>query len=108
MDVATPYTAADRLSIAYEELDAIILREGLDMFRQLLARLIPTRHPFRVSAMQATEAGTPELPCHTVLGEVYRAHAAIHGPNQLLPEDALPHPSERPRTSEVRGSSELT
>jgi hypothetical protein len=67
------------------------------MFRQLLARLFP-RH----------RLGPHEPPCDTVFGEVYRAHATFHGPNKLLPVDALPDPPERPRTSEVRGRFELT
>jgi hypothetical protein len=67
------------------------------MFRQLLARLIPRRRPFRTCVTRATEASTHEQPCYTMLGKVYRAHAEIHGPNRLLPEDALPDPPEQAR-----------
>jgi hypothetical protein len=78
------------------------------MFRQLLARLVPKRRPFRIWVVQATAADTHKPPCDTVLGEVYHIHAAIHGPNQLLPVDALPQQPERPRTSKASGGSELT
>ena len=91
--------------MACEELNAIILREGLDMFRQLLARLIPRHRLFRIRAIQVANVGTHEPPCDTALGEVYHAHAAIHGPNELLPLEALPDPPERSRTGEARGSS---
>jgi hypothetical protein len=77
------------------------------MFRQWLARLIPKRRPFRMWAMPATEASPHEPPCDTALGKVYHAHAATHGPNRLLPVDALPDPPERPRTSETGGKSKL-
>jgi hypothetical protein len=78
------------------------------MFRQLLARLFPRRRPCRIRAMQATEASTHEPPCNMMLSEVYHAHAAMHGTNQLLPVNALPQPAERPRRSESGGRSELT
>jgi hypothetical protein len=77
------------------------------MFRQLLARLIPRRRPFRTWVTQATEASTHEQPRDTLLGEVYHAHAEIHGPNRLLPEDALPDPPEHSRTREIGGESKL-
>jgi hypothetical protein len=73
------------------------------MFRQLLARLIPRRRPFRIWAIQITEVGTHEPAYDAALGEVYRAHAAMHGPNRLLPADALPNPAERSRTSDAEG-----
>jgi hypothetical protein len=107
VDVAQPRVEADQLSVAWWELDAITVREGLDMFRQLLARLIPRRRPFRTWVTQATEASTHEQPRDMTLSEVYHAHAAIHGPNRLLPEDALPDPPEHPRTSETGGESKL-
>jgi hypothetical protein len=107
VDVAQPRVEAGQLSVAYWELDAITLREGLDMFRQLLARLIPRRRPFRTRVTQATEASTHEQPREAILGEVYRAHATIHGPNRLLPEDALPDPPEHPRTSETEGETKI-
>jgi hypothetical protein len=66
------------------------------MFRYWLARLIPRRRPTGLRAKQAAEAITHELSCETVLGEVYYAHAAIHGANQLLPRETLPDPPERP------------
>lgn len=94
-------------SLTYRELNAIILREGLDMFRHWLARLIPKRRPLRLRTKQATEAITHELPWETVLGEVYHAHAAIHGANQLLPRDTLPDPPERLRTRVSRDQSIL-
>jgi hypothetical protein len=75
------------------------------MFGHLLARLIPKRRPFRRWARQATEASTHEPLCDMVLGEVYHAHAAIHGPNNLLPGDAFPDPSAHPRASETGGNS---
>ena len=60
------------------------------MLRQLLARYIPRRRPFRTRAVRAAEADLHEPPSDTVLGEAYQVHAAIHGPNRLLPVDALP------------------
>lgn len=66
------------------------------MFRKWLARLIPRDRRSRLRAKQATEAITHEFPRDTVLGEVYYAHAAIHGTNQLLPREMLPDPPERP------------
>jgi hypothetical protein len=108
LDIATSQIRAEQLSMLYAELHAIISREGLDMFRQLLARLIPRRRPFRVTAIRAAEVGTHEPLCVTGLHEVYLAHAAIHGPNQLLPVDALPHPSERSCASEASGRAEHT
>jgi hypothetical protein len=77
------------------------------MFRQLLARLFPRHRPLRIRAIQAIEVGTHEPGYAAVLGEVYRTHAAIHGPNRLLPADALPDSAERPWTSEAEGKSEL-
>jgi hypothetical protein len=77
------------------------------MFRLFLARLIPKRRPFRRRARQATEASTYEPLCDRVLGEVYHAHAAIHGPNKLLPGDAFPDPPERSRTSDTSSTSKL-
>jgi hypothetical protein len=77
------------------------------MFRQLLARLIPKRRPFRRWAAGATEPRKHEPPCEAVFGEVYRAHAAIHGPNKLLPGDAFPGPPESARTSETGSKSKL-
>ena len=94
--------------MAYWKLDAIILREGLNMFRQLLAWLVLKRRPFRIWAVHASAADTHIPPCDTVLGEVYHTHAAIHGRNQLLPVDALPQQGECPHTREARGRSELT
>jgi hypothetical protein len=60
------------------------------MLRQLLVRCIPRRRPFRMRAVRAAETDTHQPPCDTVLGEAYQVHAAIHGPNRLLPVDALP------------------
>jgi hypothetical protein len=107
VDVTQPRVEAGRLSFVYWELDAIVLREGLDMFRQLLARLIPRRRPFRTRVTQATEASIHEQPRNATLSEVYHAHAAKHGPNRLLPADALPDPPEHTRSSETGGESEL-
>lgn len=77
------------------------------MFRHLLARLIPRRRPFRTRVTQATAASTHEQPRETTLGEVYHAHAAIHGPNKLLPVEALPDPPEQPQTSETGDASKI-
>ena len=77
------------------------------MFRQLLARLIPKRRPFRGRAARATEPRKREPPCDTVLGEVYRAHAAIHGFNKLLPGEAFPVPPEGAGTRETGSKSKL-
>jgi hypothetical protein len=77
------------------------------MFRQLLARLIPRRRPFHTWVTQTIEASTHEQPPDTILGEAYRAHAAIHGPNRLLPADALPGPPEHPRTGEPEGEPKI-
>jgi hypothetical protein len=60
------------------------------MFRQLLARLVPKRPPFRMRVVQVAETDALAPPPDTVLGEVYQVHAAIHGRNKLLPVDALP------------------
>jgi hypothetical protein len=86
----------------------MILREDLDMFRQLLAQLIPRRRPFRREAVHTAETHAPEPPSDAGFGEVYHVHAAIHGPNQLLPVDALPRQPGRPQTSRARDGSELT
>ena len=99
VESATLQIKVGRLSLAYRELDVTILREDLDMFRQWLAWLIPKRRPFRLWANQASEALTHEPPCDTALAEVYHAHGAIHGANQLLPADALPDPPEHPQES---------
>jgi hypothetical protein len=77
------------------------------MVRQLLARLFPRRRPFHIRALQGMEVDTHEPAYEVVLDEVYQAHAAIHGPNRLLPVDAFPDPDERPRTSEAEGKSDL-
>jgi hypothetical protein len=90
VDIAQPRKEADQLSTAHRELDAIILRRDQDMLRQLLARFVPRRHPLRLRAVRAAETDTHEPPRNTVLGEAYQVHAAIHGPNRLLPVDALP------------------
>jgi hypothetical protein len=105
VDVAKSCIETGRLSIVYWKLDAIILREGLAMFRQLLAQLVPRRRLFRLWATRATEASTHEPPCDTVLGKVYYTHAALHGPNKLLPVDALPDPPESLRTKATEGES---
>ena len=101
VDMAQPRIEAGRLSMACEELNAVILREGLDMFRQLLARLIPRHRPSRRRATRATEASPHESLCERALGEVYHAHAAMHGPNKLLPGDAFPDPPEHAHTGET-------
>jgi hypothetical protein len=93
--------------MAYGELNVILLREGLDMFRQLLARLIPKRRRFRRLAIQATATSTHEPRCDALLAEVYHTHAAIHGANKLLPGDAFPDPPERSRTSDTSSTSKL-
>jgi hypothetical protein len=69
------------------------------MFRDLLAWLIP-RHRRSRRWPKQTEA-SPHTPlCHTMLSEVYHAHAAIHGANTLLPGETLPDLSEPLRTGE--------
>jgi hypothetical protein len=78
------------------------------MFRQLLAWFIPRHRLFRIEATRSTEADTHEPPCASGLGKVYHHHATIHGHNTLLPLEALPHPPEPPRTSEVSSRAELT
>jgi hypothetical protein len=77
------------------------------MFRELLARLLPKRRPFHRWARQATHASTHEPLCHIMLGEIYHAHAAIHGPNKLLPGDAMPYQPERLRVSDTGSDSTL-
>jgi hypothetical protein len=42
-----------------------------------------------------------------MLGEIYHAHAAIHGPNKLLPGDAMPYQPERLRASDTGSDSTL-
>ena len=71
------------------------------MFRELLVWLIPRRRPYRRWAIRTTEASTHESFYHTMLSEVYHAHAAIHGANKLLPGETLPDPSEHRRTDET-------
>jgi hypothetical protein len=62
------------------------------MFWQLLAQLIPRRRPFRTRTAPTVKTVTPESPRDAALAEVYSAHAAIHGPNKLLPLNTLPSP----------------
>jgi hypothetical protein len=81
----------------------MILMEGVPMFWQLLAQLIPRRRPFRTRTVLTVKTVTPEPPGDTALAEVYAAHAAIHGPQKLLPLHTLPSPSschepEKPNT----------
>jgi hypothetical protein len=57
---------------------------------QLLAWLIPRHRPWRTRTVPTVETVTPEPSYDTVLAEVYSAHAAIHGPNALLPRHTLP------------------
>jgi hypothetical protein len=80
----------------------VILREGKPMFWQLLAQLIPRRRPFRSRTVPTVKTVTPEPPRDAALAEVYSAHAAIHGPNTLLPLNTLPsspsgHEPDEPR-----------
>jgi hypothetical protein len=96
VEFVAPRIEVEQRSLLFWELYRIILREGSDMFRKWLARLIPKRRRSRLRAKQATEAITHELPYDTGLGGVYYAHAAIHGANQLLPRETLPDPPERP------------
>ena len=78
------------------------------MFRQLLAWFIPRHRLFRTEATRPTAADTHEPPCASVLAKVYHRHATIHGRNNLLPLEALPHPPEPPRIPEASGRAELT
>ncbi len=80
----------------------MILREGTPMFWQFLAQLIPRRRPCRTRTEPTGKPVTPEPPRDAALAEVYAAHAAIHGPNQLLPLQTLPsapsgHAPEQPK-----------
>ena len=73
------------------------------MFWQLLARLILRRRPFRTRTVPTVKTVTSEPLHDTALAEVYAAHAAIHGPQKLLPLHTLPSPSschepEKPNT----------
>jgi hypothetical protein len=78
--------------MASRELDAMILREGKPMFWQLLAQLILRRRPLRTRTEPTVKTVTHEPPRDTALAEVYSAHAAIHGPQKLLPLNTLPSP----------------
>jgi hypothetical protein len=90
--------------MAFRELDAMIVREGTPMFWQFLAQLIPRRRRFRAQTVPSVKTVTPEPPRDTELAEVYAAHAAIHGPQKLLPLQTLPSPSRGPNQSSQRRS----
>ena len=77
------------------------------MFRELLVWLIPRRRPDRRWAIRTIEARTHEPLYHTMLSEVYHAHAAIHGANKLLPGKDLPDPSEQQRRGDTNSNATL-
>ena len=62
------------------------------MFWQFLAQRILSHLPFRARRMPTVKTVTHEPSCDRALAEVYLAHAAIHGPQTLLPQHALPSP----------------
>ena len=63
------------------------------MFWQFLAQRILRHLPFRTRRVPTVKTLTHEPPCDRALAEVYLAHAAIHGPQKLLPQHTLPSPA---------------
>jgi hypothetical protein len=70
----------------------MMLREGKPMFWQFLAQRILRHRPWRTRTVPPVKTMTHEPPCDRALAEVYWAHAAIHGPQRLLPQHTLPSP----------------
>jgi hypothetical protein len=82
----------------------MMLREGKPMFWQFLAQRILRHRPWRTRTVPPVKTMTHEPPCDRALAEVYFAHAAIHGPQRLLPQHTLPfplscHELERPKAA---------
>jgi hypothetical protein len=76
----------------------------------LLQWLLPfaaKRYPFHSPGAPAVEPDTCKPRCDTMLGEVYEAHAKIHGPNKLLPADVLPARRSVSRPTQPRADAEL-
>jgi hypothetical protein len=74
------------------------------MFWRFLAQRILRHRPCRTRTVPPSKTVPHEPPCDRALAEVYRAHAAIHGPYTLLPQDTLPappscHERERPQAA---------
>jgi hypothetical protein len=81
-----------------------MLRGGKPMFWKFLAQRILRHRPFRRRTVPPSKTVAHEPPCDKALAEVYRAHAAIHGPYKLLPQETLPsrpscHEREKPQAA---------
>jgi hypothetical protein len=59
---------------------------------QSIAQRILRHPPWHRGAVPTITTLTHEPPSDQVLAEVYLTHAAIHGPQRLLPEHTLPSP----------------
>jgi hypothetical protein len=74
------------------------------MFWKFLAQRILRHRPFRTRTVPPSKTVTHEPPCDRALAEMYCAHAAIHGPYKLLPQETLPsrpscHEREKPQAA---------
>jgi hypothetical protein len=74
------------------------------MFWKFLAQRIRRHRPFRRRPVPSIKTATHEPSCDRALAEIYFAHAAMHGPHKLLPQETLPHPpicheGEKPQTA---------
>ena len=94
-----------QLSAASRELDAV-MSGGKPMFWKSLAQRILRHRPFRRRTVPPIKTVPHEPPRDRVLAEVYFAHAAIHGPQKLLPQDTLPSPSSRHELEEPKAAPE--
>jgi hypothetical protein len=73
---------------------------------QWLLQFAAKRHSFRSHGAQAVEPDTCKPGFDTMLGEVYYAHAKIHGPNKLLPVDVLPARRSVHRRAQIKADAE--
>lgn len=82
----------------------MIVREGKPMSWQFLAQRILRHRLWHTRMGPPVKTTAHEAPCDCALAEVYWAHAAIHGPQRLLPPHTLPsprsgHEPEQPKTA---------
>ena len=76
------------------------------MLLQWLLQLAAKRHSWRSHGGQAVEPDTCKPRCDSMLGEVYYAHAKIHGANKLLPIDVLPARRSAHRRAQTKADAE--